>query len=351
MDTPERPCKQSDVARVAKVSTATVSLVLRNDPRISTPVRERVRKIAEQMGYRPNPFLSAYQASVRTGRPPTFQATLGWINDRDNEHHWQQDYCRSMLDASRQRAAALGFQLDEIWVPNAEGIGPQAAFEQWQRILRTRGIYGVILPWLSGAKHSVLEWKRFSVVCIGRHHSLVESARTKPTQVHEHHQVNPSSFFNMKLAIRNLRESGCTRIGLALAEWSDAESDHGNSAAFLHEATQWPVRQRVPILFHDAADKVERWARKVKPDAVICVHPGVRKGLEQAALRIPHDVRLVHLSVASDVIGWSGIDVRQELLGSAAVDMVTAHLARNEYGAPPFAKQLVVEGVWVEGKT
>jgi LacI family transcriptional regulator len=43
-----------EVARLAKVSPATVSLVINDNPRISAPTQRRVRRAMEQLGYRPN---------------------------------------------------------------------------------------------------------------------------------------------------------------------------------------------------------------------------------------------------------------------------------------------------------
>src|SRR5581483_2698480 len=42
------------IARLASVSVATVSLVINDHPRISTATKKRVRRIMEQLGYRPN---------------------------------------------------------------------------------------------------------------------------------------------------------------------------------------------------------------------------------------------------------------------------------------------------------
>lgn len=44
----------AEVARLAKVSVATVSMVLNNNPRISRPTHLRVRRLMERLGYRPN---------------------------------------------------------------------------------------------------------------------------------------------------------------------------------------------------------------------------------------------------------------------------------------------------------
>jgi hypothetical protein len=42
------------IAKLAKVSVATVSLVINDHPRISSPTKKRIRRIMEEVGYRPN---------------------------------------------------------------------------------------------------------------------------------------------------------------------------------------------------------------------------------------------------------------------------------------------------------
>ena len=49
-----KPVSVRQVARRAKVSPATVSLVINDNPRISAATRKRVRKIMDLLGYRPN---------------------------------------------------------------------------------------------------------------------------------------------------------------------------------------------------------------------------------------------------------------------------------------------------------
>ena len=50
----ERPLTLKDVGRLAGVSTATVSLALGNDPRISERTKNAVRRAADQLNYVPN---------------------------------------------------------------------------------------------------------------------------------------------------------------------------------------------------------------------------------------------------------------------------------------------------------
>lgn len=62
----QRPT-MTDLAARLGISTSTVSRALRNDPRISAAMRERVRAAARDSGYVPNPLVSALMASRRKG--------------------------------------------------------------------------------------------------------------------------------------------------------------------------------------------------------------------------------------------------------------------------------------------
>lgn len=350
---PDAPTRVTfrDIAREAGVSPATVSLALRNSSQISLPVRERIREVTKRMGYMPNPLLSAYQASVRAAKPVKFQAALGWINDSPEENIWTKPWMKPLIDGARARAAELGYQLDEIWVPETKPGNPAENFRRWERILKARGIYGVILPTMVQTLHTELPWEGFCIVCVGKHHSLTEVSRVPIAASYLHHRVSADYFFNMHLALVRLRESGYRRIGLALSTFMDRETDLACSAMFSRTCLDWPKKQHVPILFSDSVGEVRNWAAKHRPDAVICSHPDVRLGVEAAGLRVPADVRVAHLNIAPDVADWTGIDRRPAFLGHSAVDIVSSHLMRNERGVPRFAKEVSIEGVWVEGKT
>lgn len=351
MSSPQRPTNYRDIALKAGVSVASVSLALRNDRRISQPVREKIKRLAKEMGYRPNPLLSAYQASVRSNRPAQFQATLGWFNDHPDQQSWSLPWHRLILKGAKERAQELGYEVDEVWIPEIKVDDPMGNVRKIQKILRARGICGVILPNLQRSHHGVLDWEGFTVVCIGQYHLNMETTTVPTKKIHQHHRVSPDFLFNIHLAFQKLGESGRERIGLAISIFTEHETDQAYSAGFLRAQFDLPKSRRVPILFSTEPRDVEAWARKHRPDAVICSHPDVRTGIEKAGLRVPQDTRLAHMTIAPDVAEWSGIDPRHPLLGSAAVDMLTAHLIRNETGAPPYAKAMKVEGVWVEGQT
>ena len=347
----KRPVTIRDIARAAGVSAATVSLALRNNPQISAAVRSRIQSVARQLGYRPNPLLAAYQAQVRSLKPVTFQAAIAWISDHPRDDFWEPPWNRPLFEGARARAEALGYTLDPIWIPGLSKEDWKANVRQFERVLRARGIHAVLLPRLDRAHHAVAPWSDFAVACIGRHRLQIERSIHPVDAPCEHHTIHQDDYANTRLALRMLREAGCRRIGLALSIWEDRATDGLSSAACLRQASEWPAKERVPILYRDEPEPVAAWVRKHAVDAVVCSHSDVPKGIELAGRKIPRDVRLAHLNLAADVAGWSGIDRRPDQIGSAAVDLVTAHLVRNERGVPPCAKEVLIEGRWVEGTT
>src|SRR3954452_10284600 len=73
---PSRPAAtMRDIAAAAGVSVQTVSCVINNNGAISDPIRAKVRKIADKLGYRPN--LSA--KAMRTGRTQTIGLVIADI--------------------------------------------------------------------------------------------------------------------------------------------------------------------------------------------------------------------------------------------------------------------------------
>ena len=62
-----RPQNIQELARIAGVSAATVSRALAGSGKISPATRERIRKLADQLGFRP----SSMARNLRTGRTGT----------------------------------------------------------------------------------------------------------------------------------------------------------------------------------------------------------------------------------------------------------------------------------------
>ena len=54
-----------EIAQRLGVASSTISRALRNDPRISLELRKRVRVAADELGYQPNPLVSALMANRR----------------------------------------------------------------------------------------------------------------------------------------------------------------------------------------------------------------------------------------------------------------------------------------------
>jgi len=88
-----------DVATRVGVHRTTVSLALRDHPRIPAATRERVKTAAAKLGYRSNPLVSALMKSRRSGRAvkhvalayvTNYPTRFGWRPP----HHDRPDYFR-----------------------------------------------------------------------------------------------------------------------------------------------------------------------------------------------------------------------------------------------------------------
>ncbi|MEI6465083.1 MAG: helix-turn-helix domain-containing protein, partial [Verrucomicrobiota bacterium] len=112
---PPAPITMADVARRAGVHAATVSRALRDDPRITPAQRKKVRRVAEELGYRTNPLVAALMSARRAGLPPAYKATFACLTRYPAEQaaKFHRDY-GELLAGARARALAQGYRVEEF---------------------------------------------------------------------------------------------------------------------------------------------------------------------------------------------------------------------------------------------
>jgi len=257
-----------------------------------------------------------------------------------------------------QRAGHLGFGLKSVWLKDILPDNPERNVLRFRRYLRSLGVHGIILPYLFQDAHAFCDWPECSVVCLQSHiyHLYAEGHYHPERQADIYHCVRADHFLNVQSSCFHLRNKGFRRIGFHMPHWQDERSGLRNRSAFLGMQADWPLEDRVPILFdpHPAekvSDNFMRWLDEWKPDVLICGHSETIKWIEQTGRRVPQDISVVHLHLAADVAGWAGIDPRLEEIGGIAIDVLVAQLHRNDRGIPTSRRDIVLPGTWCSGRT
>jgi len=351
------PVNFETIAAKAGVSKMTVSRALRGETNVSPATRERIRKIATQAGYQPNPLLAIYQSQVRASRAPSYQATIAWVNDKADREYWRRTpYNKGLLLGARAQAESLGYRLDEIWLEEMDETDAAKNIQRFARVLHARGIHGCILP-LGNPAHAYADWKDFSVAVIGMVHDAAARANSPVMpDAAEHHKASFDYFANVRIACEKLRSLGYRRIGFLLCSWLDIHTDKLYRGSFLAQQMDWPRTEHIPICTADSPNKtppagLEKWLDKHRPDAVLCSKADTKDWLIKLGRQIPDDLGLAHLYLAEDVKDWSGINPGLAEVGAAAVDLVVQQLKLNQRGVPARFHELFVTGKWSSGNT
>jgi LacI family transcriptional regulator len=325
------------VARSAGVATSTVSKALRSDPTIPEARRLEIRRIAESLGYRPNPMVAALMARLHSQRRRNDPHHLAWIDlwPDDEEAARTTDF-KLMLSGARQRAAELGYQI-EVHRVARNGSSPGRLHE----ILISRAQWGFIIPPVPReAMAYPFNLEGLTGVTIG-------------TSLHQPvmHRVASNLFQGSQLACRKLRELGFRRIGLALSHAMHERVEYKWLGAYLAEQVTWPVQQRLPPLLAGAEDEVRfvEWQKRCVPDAILLAEPYFETWIERAATRRQPAPAVAWLRrIASMPKRTFAIDTRPDKMGAAAVELVVGQIHRNERGTPSIAHTLLLDAVWTE---
>lgn len=352
-----QPVTLDAIAAAAGVHKMTVSRALRNHPAVAPATREKIQRIARELGYRPNPLLTVFQAHVRSRHAPEYVATLAWLIASVEPSYWERPWTEGLLKGAQARAADLGFKLDQIYLGNLKHLPIEERIRRYTKVLHTRGIHGLIIPHAESPRFASREWENMAVVAIGQHHIDVGDGK-EPVESLEsrYHTVAVDYYGNLRIAFEALKAREYKRIGLLLSPWLDNITDHQYRAAYLYLQSFLPARDRLPILIDgnmkdDPSPTFCAWIKKERPDALLCATNKALPWLEAVGMAVPDRIGVAHLWLAADVADWSGVDPRMPQIGSTAVDILVHQLQHNELHPPEVARQTVITGGWRQGLT
>jgi LacI family transcriptional regulator len=329
----------TDVARAAGLSTGGVSYALRGHPSIPAATVERVRRVAVELGYRPDLRIRSLMATIRRGRPLAERETLAlvWVNTPRKlaklPLHLQQ-FAQSILQGASQRAGQLGCAIDQFWLDDYE-MRP----ERLRKILLARGISGVIVA-PAGSEEAIAidwDWSAFAGTIIGS---------TDCTPV-----LNRSAHYHYRsvwMTLERLRGEGCVRPAAILSRAVQERIHSMQLAAFL---TNHPTPKSADGLVRFSQpgdlDSLGPWLRKAAPDALVVAWQIDRRTATLLRKLAPRTQRMVTLDWHPRGV-LPGVDPCNAALAANAVDLVVAQLHRNELGIPARPSTLLLDGVWSE---
>jgi len=331
-----------EIAERAGVGKATVSLALRDDPRLRPETRRRIQRLAAKMGYRTNATVANLMAQLRASRSAKYRANLGLLNASPDAGALNGTMAsREWVAGCHERASQLGYGLDEFWL-HEPGLTPAGLASR----LEARNIRGLVLSPLlerAGLPDGIeVIWRRFACVVVG----------LRPAWPPLNFSTN-DQFSTAFRAVQCLWESGCRRMGLVLSPEADAVVDLRLSAGFRAGVETLAGGGQAPVFaFRPAGESAFRaWYAEHRPDAIVSLHEEVKEWLVEMQIDIPGKTSLAHLDRHGGVADWSGMDQNHGRVGAAAIDTLVGQLHRNEIGLPELPNGSFIQSTWIDGAT
>jgi LacI family transcriptional regulator len=333
----------ADLAQAAGVGKATVSLALRNDPRIRESTRRRIQALAKKMGYRANPMVALVMSQLRSGSTNQYRGSLALVGLHITQTIAEQNHTfRSLLRGFRDRATSLGYQVDHFWADDPLLQGNPKLPD----VLQARGTQGVAFLGLP-PKATLPNWTES---IISHQASVVLGTRPSSPAIHCCSNDQYATAFD---AVRQLHRLGKKRPGLVIYPAIDAILHGRFSAGFLQSQTTTgesiqKIAERICWFQPGGQTTFLDWLARTKPDSLLTTHLEIAPWLANS--KTPASApALSHLDWDPSMIGWAGMNQNNETVGANGVDLLSSHLMRGEIGIPPSAKVLQVESRWVDG--
>lgn len=329
------------LAEAAGLNRSTICRALRDHPRISAKTREHVRAIADRLGYRTNPLVSALMSFRKAARNPDVHTTLAYLTNWPADRPWRQfNTFLKMFEGAKARAYNRGYRLEEFSVTQA-GMTPARVAD----ILQARGIHGVLVgPLYQAHTELAFPWEKFSAVVLT--FTLVE-----PPLLH----IITDHYHSMLIALRECRLLGSRRPGLVLNHQMNERVEGRWLAAYLAEQFTRPLTERpAPLIVNRATfsrRQLRQWLRQQQPDFIIEFSDLPLKEWKECIAEVAPKIRWANLDVKEPDGSVAGIFQDFIQIGAVAADQLIARVERNKLGPLAQAQSFMIDGRWIPGAT
>ncbi|MDF3057238.1 MAG: LacI family transcriptional regulator [Rariglobus sp.] len=333
-----------DIAAATGYSQSAVSHALRGTQNISAETKEKILRAAGKLGWKPNPFASAYMSHLRrTKGKSAYRANLAYLiyNPESGRVTDQPPHIQYYFRGASKRARELGYEVEPVWL-NEPHLTPR----RLNGILRSRNISGLFVPGVEGpaAVLKQLQWRNFASVAIG----FIPSKS-------EIHRVTADTFDGFALLLDNIRKLGYRRIGVAVSRAYDEQVNHGVLFPTYFSRERWRADCTIEVCDF-ATDQpheipvIQEWLRAYRPEVVLGETVSWR-AITRMGWRVPQDIAFASVDWSARYAEIAGFNQRHELQGALAVDMVSSQITHNEQGLPANPRVVLVAGSWKAGKS
>jgi DNA-binding LacI/PurR family transcriptional regulator len=332
------------IAKLAGISPAAVSLALRRSPKVSAATQRLVGRLAQRLNYRPNAKIRELMTHLRATRGTGSEACFGVMSLYPSPRPWEQSlHLTRIFDGMTERAMALGYRLEPLWLR-----APNMRLRRFRSILDARGVQGLLCfggPNLEEEFPAQLD-----------HYAIVNQGLSLNTPLH---RVISHAYNDTIHTLDRLARLGYRRPGLVLGRYEEIRCAHAHLSAFLgwcdhHLGPADPI----PVLRLERVEQqpFAQWLERHRPDVIVYVHlydtlREFTNRLRAHGLRIPEQIGVAVLSQVIEGTGFSGMQENQTVIGARTVELLVDRIMDRDFGIPTDPRIEMVEGRWIEGSS
>jgi LacI family transcriptional regulator len=336
----------TQLAELAGVSKSTVSRALRDHPRISVAIKEKIRQLAQQHHYEPQPLLSQVLSEVRRGAQQKTAPIIAYLDGgKYADDLLKYPTIRKFYQGAKSHTQAQGYQLDYFWIGD-----PQLTPARLLKILRTRKITTALVRFATKDIERMERWldelrKDLYLITVGFQYpgQGVSFAMNDQSQT-------------ARLALKQMLNKGYQRIGAVMNRGTEEMINFRFYGSYHAVRAQNQDRMlSEPLLIEQHKDDhdgelIYRWYSERQPDTILFSNSFLCQCfIEKCPPDLQKRVSYAILDQHEEDKNLAGVNQRNDVVGSAAAQLaIDALIERRHYGHLG-EHGINIEGVWHEG--